>query len=185
METALQIIIEGCQKQHLRSQEALYRHFYPEMIKICFRYAEDADGAGIIYNNAMLRVFNGLGSYQDEGKPEAWIRKIVVNCCIDHCKKKNIFKNVSPYVVDEPFIEPEIFDRVSYKEILCFIKQLPGATAAVFRLFVYEGLTHQQISEAIGISEGTSKWHVSEAKKILKKKLEHIHDKKFTLNATA
>ncbi|MFZ1530165.1 MAG: sigma-70 family RNA polymerase sigma factor [Ferruginibacter sp.] len=185
METALQIIVQGCQKQHLHSQEALYRHFYPEMIKICFRYATDADGAGSIYNNAMLRVFQNIGSYKEEGKLGAWIKTIILNCCIDFCKKKNIFKNVMPYIAENDIsIEPEIFEKVSYKEIIEFINQLPAATAIVFRLFVYEGLTHKQIAEQLNISDGTSKWHVSEAKRILKKKSEHIHDYNYTLNAT-
>ena len=71
----------------------------------------------------------------------------------------------------------------SYKEVQQVIAQLPGATATVFRLFVYEGFTHKQIGEQLDISEGTSKWHVSEAKKMLKKKFERIHENKLTVNA--
>jgi len=56
LENSLQIIIQGCKREDLQSQQQLYKHFYPVMIKICFRYAGDADGAGSIYNNAMLKV---------------------------------------------------------------------------------------------------------------------------------
>ena len=177
-------MIQGCQRQNIQSQQQLYKLFYPEMIKICFRYASDADGAGSIYNNAMLRVFKSIDTYSEEGKLGGWIKTIVVNCCIDFCKKKNIFRNSSSYIPeDEITMEPEVFNKVSYKEVQQVIAQLPGATATVFRLFVYEGLTHKQIAGHLDISEGTSKWHVSEAKKLLKKKFEMMYENKLTVNA--
>ena len=184
METPLQIMIQGCRQQNIQSQQQLYKLFYPEMIKTCYRYAGDADSAGSIYNNAMLRVFKNIDTYSEEGKLGGWIKTIVVNCCIDFCKKKNIFRNSTSYIPeDEIIIEPEVFDTVSYKEVQQVIAQLPGATATVFRLFVYEGFTHRQIAEQLGISEGTSKWHVSEAKKMLKKKFEKVYENKLTVNA--
>ncbi len=173
METPLHILVQGCKRQEMQSQQQLYKHFYPDMIKICFRYSGDADNAGSIYNNAMLKVFKNITAYSEEGKLGGWIKAIVVNCCIDFCKKKNIFKNASPYIAEEEIvIEPAVFDRVSYKEVVQVINELPGATATVFKLFVYDGFTHKQIAEQLNISEGTSKWHVSEAKKLLKKKYE-------------
>ena len=178
METPIQIILQGCRQQDVQCQEQLYKLFYPEMIKICFRYAADADGAGSIYNNAMLRVFKHIDSYTEEGKLAAWIKVIVVNCCIDFCKKKNIFRNtVNQLEEDEIIIEPEVFDKVSAKEVQEIIAQLPATTAIIFRLFIYEGFTHKQIAEQLNISEGTSKWQVSEAKKALKKRFEPSHNK--------
>lgn len=171
----LDTIIRGCVQNEMLSQQRLYQLCYPDMIKICYRYAGDADGAGIIYNNAMLRVFKHIGNYHDEGKLMAWIKTIVVNCCIDFCKKKNIFRQSVPYIHEEDVIlMPNVFDHVSGKEIQQMIAQLPAATATVFNLFIYEGFTHKQIGEILGISEGTSKWHVSEAKKLLKTKIENL-----------
>src|SRR5262245_866875 len=82
-------ILQGCLRDDLQSQELLYKHCYPDMIRICRRYAGDMDGAGIIFNNAMLRVFRNLHSYKEEGKLMGWIRSIVVNCCIDFAKGQN------------------------------------------------------------------------------------------------
>ena len=50
-------------------------------------------------------------------------------------------------------------------------------------MYVYDGFTHKQIAEILGISDGTSKWHVSEAKKLLKKKLELITKNELQANA--
>ena len=168
-----QEIIDGCVKKQVKSQEQFYKLFYPEMIKICFRYASDADGAASIYNNAMLRVFNNIEGYREEGKLKGWVKTIVTNCAIDFCKKKNIFKSsLHQNYSNEIVIEPEVFNNISAKEVRGVINSLPKATAIVFQLFVYEGLTHKQIAEQLNISEGTSKWHVSEAKMKLKNKFE-------------
>ena len=167
------IIVRGCQQNDILCQEQLYKLFYPEMIRICSRYTKDSDGAGTIYNNAMLKVFKNIAEYKEEGKLNAWVKKIVVNCCIDFCKKKMVFsKSLRFGDCNEVGIGPEVFNLVSAKEIQKVIAQLPPATAVVFNMYVYDGFTHKQIGETLGISEGTSKWHLSDAKRILKLKME-------------
>lgn len=172
----LEIIIKGCREDNMQSQEQLYRHCYPEMIKICCRYAGDLDKAGIIFNNAMLRVFKSIRNYRHEGKFMGWIKVIVVNCALDFIKKDNKFREVQLTAVqdEQVSIGEEVFARVSVKEIQKVINQLPRATATVFNLFIYEGFTHPQIAVELGISEGTSKWHVNEGRKIMKSKLEGL-----------
>lgn len=178
------ILVNGCKENDVLCQEQLYKLFYPDMIKICFRYANDMDGAGTIYNNAMLRVFKAIGTYSEEGRLAGWIKMIVVNCCIDFCKSKSIFNNTTPAISeDSNIIMPDVFDRLSGKDIQELIAQLPKSTATVFNLYIYEGFTHKQISEQLGISDGTSKWHVSEAKRLLKLKLERTTETELKTNA--
>jgi RNA polymerase sigma-70 factor, ECF subfamily len=164
-----EIIIDGCRRNNLQSQEQLYRLYYPDMIKICCRYAGDMDGAGIIYNNTMLRVFKNIHTYQHDGKLAGWIKTILINCCIDYVKQKNKFENklLANENSGERSTDESIPGNISAKEIRSIIKKLPGATSAVFNLYIYENFTHKQIGESLGISEGTSKWHVSEARKRL------------------
>lgn len=170
-----EIIVKGCRRDELSSQEKLYRLYYPEMIRICCRYAGDLDGAGLIYNNAMLRVFKGIKEYRHEGKLSGWIRVIVINCCLDFIKQKNRFvnKTVESGQADDIAADDHILENVSAMEIREIISRLPGATAAVFNLYLYENFTHKEIGVHLGISEGTSKWHVNEARRLLKRKLEH------------
>lgn len=178
------ILIQGCKQNDVLCQEQLYKLFYPEMIKVCYRYANDMDGAGMIYNNAMLKVFKGIGNYKDEGKLGGWIKTIVVHCCIDFCKSKSNFNNSTNIISEATHIMlPDVFDRLSGKDIQQLIAQLPKATGTVFNLYIYEGFTHKQIAEQLNISDGTSKWHVSEAKKILKLKLENLSETELKTNA--
>ncbi|MFT3982076.1 MAG: RNA polymerase sigma factor [Ferruginibacter sp.] len=174
MDIAIDQLIDGCRKNDLQCQQQLYKLYYPEMIKICFRYAGDMDGAATIYNNAMLRVFKGIHTYKEQAKLGGWIKTIVINACIDFCKSKAVFSKYVPLEhAQEVAIAPEVFDHFSGKEIQQLIAGLPAATATVFNMYVYEGYTHKEIAAVLGISDGTSKWHVSEAKRLLKTTIEN------------
>jgi RNA polymerase sigma-70 factor (ECF subfamily) len=104
----------------------------------------------------------------------AWIKTIVVNCALDFVKRQSRFTEQTTDRIEqyETDIPAEVFGLVSAKEIQKMIRELPKATAAVFNLYIYEGFTHKQVAESLGISEGTSKWHVNEGRRQLKIKLE-------------
>lgn len=175
---SLEKLIDGCRQQQLKSQEQLYRYCYEQMIGTCYRYAGDMDGAGIIFNNAMLRVFRYIAKYKHENKWIAWIRTIVVHCCLDHIKQRHRFREEKLTSEHEDIVDiaEELWQKISTKEVHACIHELPKATAAVFNLFIYEGYTHREIAELLSISEGTSKWHVNEGRKQLKKKLETLYN---------
>lgn len=167
-------LIEACKNQETPAQESLYRYCYPQFIGVCTRYAPDMDSAGTIFNNSMLRVFKYISSYEEKGQFLAWVKKIVVNCCLDYARKNVTLPATAS--LDEAGhslqIDPSIQDHYSLKEIRKLVQSLPPATALVFKLFIYEGLTHAEIGKALGIAEGSSKWHVSEGRKLLVKMMQ-------------
>lgn len=146
------------------------------MIKICMRYGGDMDEAGSIYNNAMLKVFKSLANYQEEGKLNAWIKKVVVNAAIDQVRKRQRFDMTDISDAAEVNIPATAFHQISFKEIQAMILKLPDATRTVFNLYSYEGYKHKEIGALLGISEGTSKWHMNQARKLLSQELSmHKH----------
>src|SRR5690606_22471174 len=68
-----------------------------------------------------------------------------------------------------PFDVNEAVDKISRKELVAYINKLPEASKVVLNLFVFDGLSHKEISEKMNITEGTSKWHLNNAKNLLKK----------------
>jgi RNA polymerase sigma-70 factor (ECF subfamily) len=59
-------------------------------------------------------------------------------------------------------------DGLYFEDILNLVDHLPNATQKVFRLYAIEGYTHVEVGEILNISPGTSKWHLSEGRKLLK-----------------
>lgn len=169
-------IIEGCKQQNPQSQEALYRGCYTDMIKLCIRYTSDIDEAGAVYNEAMLKVFNMLHQFESRGNFLGWVRRIVVNTCIDHCRRQAKFTHYAIEQVPDDTIslDPDIYERLSAHDVINLLQELPRNTALVFNLFVLDGYKHEEIGQSLGISTGTSKWHLNEARRLLKSKLENL-----------
>jgi RNA polymerase sigma-70 factor (ECF subfamily) len=67
---------------------------------------------------------------------------------------------------DAPF-EDDIVSRISAKEIVALVQQMPEGYRMVFNLYAVEGYTHREISELLGIAEGTSKSQYSRAKQYM------------------
>jgi len=169
-------IIEGCKRQNPQSQEALYRGCYTGMMKLCIRYARDLDEAAAIYNEAMLKVFNTLHQFEGRGDFMGWVRRIMVNTCIDHCRRQAKFTHwpIDQVEDDNISLNPDIYERLSANDVINLLTELPRNTALVFNLFVLDGYKHEEIGQLLGISTGTSKWHLNEARRLLKSKLENL-----------
>ncbi len=155
------------------------------MIKVCSLYVPHPEDAAALYNAAMLKVFNSIGQYKGSGDLLAWIRRIVVNTCIDHCRREARFV-VQPlvYTAEEEFAtHPEVYDRLSAADAIQLLQGLPPASGMVFKLFVLEGYKHSEIAGQLNISTGTSKWHLNEARRLLQQKLAAIANNTFISNA--
>ncbi|MBC7848215.1 MAG: sigma-70 family RNA polymerase sigma factor [Chitinophagaceae bacterium] len=178
-ENVLAQIVKRCLSGDVSSEEQLYRICYAGHIRICLRYAEDMDGAGMIFNNAMLRVFKSLNLYKEQGHFNAWVKTIIIRCCLDHVAKQGRLR-FDPITLNEEeqhSIESNVFNSFEASDLQLFIRSLPNTTATVFNLFIIDCYTHKEISSLLGIAEGTSKWHVNEGRKLLKQRLQPSYKK--------
>ncbi|MET0463766.1 MAG: sigma-70 family RNA polymerase sigma factor [Chitinophagaceae bacterium] len=171
-------IISGCRNNDRRSQELLYRNFYGAMMSFCLRYTKNEQDALEILNTGFYKVFKNINQY-DEQKAAlyTWIRTIVLNTCIDFIKAKN--GRIVQQELDQAAgvdLSPEVFSKMSSEEILRIVRKLPPATQTVFNLYVMEGYAHREIAQLLQISEGTSKWHLSEARKQLKTMIRQLNE---------
>jgi RNA polymerase sigma factor (sigma-70 family) len=166
-------IIAGCKKNERKAQERLYRSYYESMMNLCVRYTKDEDDAKLVLNTGFLKVFKNIDKYDaKKAVLYTWIRTIVVNSCLDHIKsKQNTITANELQDTDVIHMDAEVNTKVDASEILHLIRNLPASTQAVFNLYIVEGYSHKEIAELLQISEGTSKWHLSEARKNLKMQL--------------
>lgn len=166
-------IIRGCQRNDRKAQEALYKAYYKTMMTICLRYTNNEDDAMEVLNNAFLKVFQNIQRYDPaQAGLYTWIRTIVVNSCLDFIRKKaRTEQHQELSNATEVHVPAEVVSRMKASELLGLIRSLPPSTGAVFNLYVIEGYTHKEIGSLLNISEGTSKWHLSEARKRLQQKI--------------
>jgi RNA polymerase sigma factor (sigma-70 family) len=174
LDVSLTDIVLGCQKGTPLMQKKLYELYYHTMIKVAYRYTQDIEKAATVYNNAMLKVFNAITNYQEKGNLQAWIKQIVIHSAIDFVRVKNNFQEHAPITQhneDEHFIDNAVFEKMDSQAIRTLINTLPEKLAAVFNLFVYEEYSHQEIAELLQIPIGTSRYYLSEARRLLKEKI--------------
>ena len=172
MEQDLTNIILDCRNGNRKAQEQLYRQLYGFAMSIAMRYATDEHEAADILGHAFVKMFRSIQSYDaTKGNFHGWLKKIVINESLDHIKQRSRFASLELDTVEEPFINSNIIETTDAAAILQLVRQLPRATHAVFVLYAIDGYTHKEIAAQLNISEGTSKWHLSEARKILQQKI--------------
>ena len=162
-------LIKGCRKNRSASQKALYRAYYAYGMGICLRYANDQDEASEILNDSFMKVFSNIRKFDISRPFLPWFKTVTVNTAINHWRKKNRerMESIEP---EESLasIDEEISAEINYQEILELLQKVPPAYRMAFNLFVIEGYSHEEISEQLGISVGTSKSNLFKAKKHLK-----------------
>jgi len=165
-------IIEGCVSGNVRDQEKLYRILAPKMLGVCLRYARDRSEAEDNLQDGFVKVFSNIQRFRHEGSFEGWIRRIMVNVSLEKYRKQSLMIPVEEIEkFDSQPVSEEVLAKIGAEELLKVIQQLPPRYRMVFNLFVMEDMNHQEISEEMGISVGTSKSNLSRARDLLKRRL--------------
>jgi|TARA_B110001469_G_C9626809_1_gene312992 RNA polymerase sigma factor (sigma-70 family) len=168
-------ILEGCIANKRKSQFLLYKQCYSILLSICLRYENNKEDAEFLLNQGFMKIVTKLSTFKGDRPFEAWIRRIMINTIIDdyrkNSKEKSIiqFKDIQNDGTENTWVEYNAADlEFEAEELLGFIDKLPTESKKVFVLFAIDGYSHKEIGEMLGISDGTSKWHVSFARKKLR-----------------
>lgn len=168
----LNSLITLCRKGYREHQEELYLMFYNYAMSICLRYSKDREEALEIVNDGFVKTFSNLDKYRDNTSFKAWLRRILINASIDYYRKnEKHYRQVDISYAKHEYITEDAVDKLSEKEIIELIQELPPSYRMVFNLFVIEGFNHPEIARKMGISVGTSKSNLSVARGKLKRKL--------------
>ncbi len=168
----LEQLIQGCIRNERGAQEKLYHLFYPRMMALVRRYIDQEMQAEEVMNNGFLRAFQKVKQYNFQGSFEGWLRKIIFHAVADYVKQHARYSNNIVLVEKDECVHKDHADKLYYDQLLQMVQALPEATRAVFNMYVLEGFTHKEIGNLLGISEGTSKWHLSEGRRVLKERIE-------------
>jgi len=171
-------LIKKCIKGDRRAQFDLYKQCYPFLMRVCQRYRISEDEAAAILNAGFLKILNNLSSYKTTAPFEAWAKRIMINTLIDDFRKNKKEKEHTFYAETPKLVAlgkvmdyneaDRQFDANHIKKI---IHKLPKMNKQVFNLYAIDGFTHKEIAEKMDFSEGTSKWYLSTARKLIKEML--------------
>lgn len=168
-------LVACCKDNMAAAQKVLYMKYAEDMMILCVRYVASEEDAKEVLMDGFLSLFKNIKAfaYRGDGSLKAWLKKIMVNQCLMHLRKRSRLIWESGYAaVDETAESRElIMDCLSAKEIMSMIHSLPEGYRTVFNLYVFEGYNHREIGEILSIDEGTSKSQFHRAKAILKQRI--------------
>jgi RNA polymerase sigma-70 factor (ECF subfamily) len=151
------------------------------MMSLCLRYLRDRNDAVEVLNDAFLKVFRQLSRYDPaRAVLYTWMRTIVINTALDTLRKQKAIRDreMLPEKDEEPGIDNEALSKLSGDELLEMIRRLPITTRLVFNLYVVDGYAHREIAAMLSMSEGTSRWHLNDARRQLKTIINLMEPKK-------
>ena len=171
-------LVRQCIDGDRKAQIRLYDQCYSYMMSICLRYCKDKQEAGSRLNLAFLKILQHLDQYDRSGSFKAWISKITLRSIIDEFRtQQKHYKNHTYYGqpsqdVNWPDDEMnQVAEDINLDHLMHIVNQLPHMGRQVFNLYAIDGYTHKEIADMLSISEGTSKWHLHEARKKLQERL--------------
>ncbi len=171
-------LIDECIAGNQQKINQLYKLLFSPLMKICYRYAACKDDAVIYLNNAFLRILKKLDIYNENFPFEAWAKKITVNSVLNDLKQDKSFRQRMESLEDyENSLKDNHLDsftnqELTSQEIMDLLQKLPEPGKTILNLHVFEGFTHKEIAETLGISEENSRWHLHKVKNMLKLQLQ-------------
>jgi len=140
------------------------------------RFTHSEDEARDMVHDGFLKVFSNIRRYKTGSSMGAWMRRIMINTCIDAYRRQ---KNKRTELLEEAgnISKPELnpVDTFSENEILNAVQQLPYMYRSVFNLFVVEGYSHREIAELLDINESTSRSNLVKARHRLRASLKNLY----------
>ena len=167
-------LVNECLKGNSRAQKALFDKFAPKMFSVCLRYMKNTEKAEDALQDGFIKVFVNLLNYNNSGVLEGWIRRIIVNTCLDELKKnKKLLLNVSVEEVEYKLESNDfVQEQMMADDLMKLIQDMPAGYRVIFNMFAIEGYAHQEIATQLGISESTSKSQYLRARAYLKNRID-------------
>jgi RNA polymerase sigma factor (sigma-70 family) len=166
-------IVDECKLNKAKAQMQLYDMYCDAMFIIAQRYVKDSFVAEDQMQDAFIKVFKNIKNFKGEVTIGAWIKRIVINQCIDYLKKKKI----ELVAIDENKIaildenDWTVNEEVNVEIVTSEINNLPEKYKIVLNLYLIEGYDHQEIAQILNITEVTSRSQLMRGKNKLKSKL--------------
>jgi len=156
-----------------KAQMQLYDMYSKAMYNTAINFVKDGMLAQDLMQESFIKAFKKMERFNGEATFGSWLKKIVINHCLDYLKKQKletiaINEEVISIVEDETW---NIHQEINLQEIYRCIELLPQKCKNVLKLYLLEGYDHQEVSQILNISEVASRSQLSRGKNKLKQLL--------------
>lgn len=170
-------LVEQCKANKRDAQLQLYRKYCDGMFCVAMRFLKNKDDAEDILQESFIKAFQRIHQFKGEVTFGAWLKRIVVNGCIDYLKSKK----QRLVELDEGYMQVadddnwEVAEEIDLEEVKRAINQLPDKYRYVVQLFLMEGYDHSEVAQILDISETASRTRLVRGKGRLKELLSELN----------
>ena len=168
---SLEELINNCKKGNRKAQEQLYRDYSRVLFGVCLKYSRNKTEAEDNLHDSFMTIFNKIDQFNFKGSFEGWIKRITVNTVLQKYRRETNLSLVPDNIEEDVEIDSGYLD-ISLPTLLKYIQDLPNKYRLTFNMYVLDGYSHNEISELLGTSTGTSKSNLARARMILRDKIE-------------
>jgi len=174
-------LVERIRQKDQRAMSQLYQMYIGELSSVCYRYVPSEEDAKDVLQNSFVKIFTSLPTidYRSEEALRGWMRRIVVNEALLFLRerRKLHFEPIMSQTTIQDDEEPEA-EQMLPDVLHRLVSQLPDGYRTVLNLYVFEGYSHRQIAELLGITESTSASQLYFAKRLLARRIKELTDSK-------
>ena len=172
-------LIKSCKKHDRKAQLELYQQYCEGMNYVALRYLKNSFDAEEAVQEAFIKAFKKLDQFNGEVSFGAWLKKIVINKCIDFLKSKKLeLVALNEHILKTTDEEEEwmVDDETTVLRVKQEIDRLPEKYKYVVMLFLIEGYDHQEISQILKITEVASRTLLHRGKQKLQDQLKLVQN---------
>lgn len=169
--------INGCLGNDRKSQKKVYETYFPTMLAIVRRYVRDEEERLDVVNQGFIKIFGKIDQYHFENSFEGWCKRIIVNTALDHLRSGKRYKELFSFehILPSYRVFNDGLHNLTLDELMELINGISPVSRIVFNMFAIDGYSHKEIAEQLNISVGTSKWHLSSARKQIQSRLKEAY----------
>lgn len=163
-------LVDECKKGSRKAQQELYKLYSKAMFNTCYRIMNNREAAEDMLQEAFIDAFTKIEMFRNESSFGAWLKQIVVNKCLNEIKRRkpdiHFFEDISNmnHFDDTKDKYDREHEQFTVNRIKSAMEFLPTGGKMVFTLYMFEGYSHQEIADALNITESTSKTQFMRAK---------------------
>ena len=173
-------IIRRVQHGDIDAFELLVTAYEKNVFNVALQMVGNREDAQDMAQEAFLKAYNSLDSFRGDSKFSSWLYRIVSNVCLDFKRRQGRRPSSSLTVEDDEgeTLELDIADESQSPEALLErkltreavrrgLQELPDEQRQILLLREIQGMSYEEIGEAMGLEEGTVKSRIFRARKKL------------------
>jgi RNA polymerase sigma-70 factor (ECF subfamily) len=158
--------------------ETLVRRYWHDVWQYAFFLTRQEHLAEDIAQDTFIQAFRAVGSFRGQSTVKTWLLKIARNIAFNYKKsaflKKVILIGFFTESRSVSSAEADYFSGAITDELWTAVLTLPRHYREILILHAHYGLTHMELTDVLGITEGTVKSRLHRARARLAKELKEV-----------